>query len=157
MELRPSWALMAQHAQADRFGFATPCQESSPLQPVAHGRSQKSDRYWYAHRRRQEPVISGMLAGYVRRSVVTFYRSLASARVGDVFMSLIHTAAFNGVAPSSTWSRSSSTIRRSCRGTRAIGCRGPTRQHWRTSDLAQPRRPERHQPSSNRGSRPGPL
>ena len=28
-----------------------------------------------------------------------FYKSLAGARVGDVFMSLIHTAVLNGIAP----------------------------------------------------------
>ncbi len=35
----------------------------------------------------------------VHRKNALFYKSLAGARVGDVFMSLIHTAELNGVAP----------------------------------------------------------
>ena len=35
----------------------------------------------------------------LHRKNALFYKSLAGARVGDVFMSLIHTAELNGVAP----------------------------------------------------------
>ena len=35
----------------------------------------------------------------LHRKNALFYKSLAGARVGDVFMSLIHTAELNGIAP----------------------------------------------------------
>ena len=35
----------------------------------------------------------------LHRKNALFYRSLAGAHVGDVFMSLIHTAELNGIAP----------------------------------------------------------
>ena len=40
-----------------------------------------------------------MKKAILHRKNALFYKTLAGARVGDVFMSLIHTAELNGIAP----------------------------------------------------------
>jgi transposase len=58
-----------------------------------------------------------------------FYRTANGARVGDLFMSLIHTCELSGANPSTT-SPSCSSTPQSWPATRGSGCRGTIKPRW---------------------------
>jgi hypothetical protein len=66
----------------------------------------------------------------LHRRNLLLYKTENGARVGDLFMSLIHTCELSAANPSTT-SPSCSSMRTNCSATLRSGCRGTTEPHWK--------------------------